>query len=163
MVRQKFNHILALEAEFKAPPDDGRPSRTPRAILEDLLRERDAVQARLLAAERSMRAGRNQVSGFVYQNARGLLVLILAMSGLAILNAMQIRRYRSDLEIRKQSEEALRISETRFRGLFEHVVEGVYQTTLSGKILAANPALYKMLGFDSEEEIKAAGMALIRR
>ena len=64
---------------------------------------------------------------------------------------------RNDLEIHKRSEEALRDSEAKFRGLFESVMESVYQITLDGSILAANPPLVKMLGYDSEQELKAAG------
>src|SRR5260370_41734904 len=58
--------------------------------------------------------------------------------------------------VRKRSETALRESDARFRGLFENVMEGVYLSSPEGKILAANPALVKMLGYDSEEELKGA-------
>ena len=79
------------------------------------------------------------------------------MAVLVILAALEIRRYRSDLEIRKRNEKALTESEAKFRGLFESVMESVYQTTLDGKILAANPALVRLLGYDSEEELMASG------
>ncbi len=54
---------------------------------------------------------------------------------------------------RRQSEEALRRSESRYRGLFENVIEGVYRTDNSGRLESANPALVKMLGFEREEEL----------
>jgi PAS domain S-box-containing protein len=57
---------------------------------------------------------------------------------------------------RKRAEEALRASEAKFRGLFENVFEGVYQTTPEGRLLMANPALVHMLGYDSEEEVLEA-------
>jgi len=56
---------------------------------------------------------------------------------------------------RRGAEDALRSSEAKFRGLFESVMEGVYQTTRDGRILAVNPAFVQMLGFDTEEEIYA--------
>lgn len=56
---------------------------------------------------------------------------------------------------RRRSEDAMRASEARFRGLFENVVEGVYQSTLDGRIVSANPALVKMLGFDDAGELLA--------
>ena len=157
-VKQSFEHILALEAELKSASAESVAGRTPREILEDLRRERDTVQSRLLEAERNMRTGRNQVSESVYENTRYLVILILAMAVLVILAAVEIRRYRSDLEIRKRSEEALRDSEAKFRGLFESVMESVYQITLDGNIVAANPPLVKLLGYDSEQELKAAGL-----
>ncbi len=58
---------------------------------------------------------------------------------------------------RRRSEDALRESEGRFRGLFDNVVEGVYQVTLDGYLLSANPALIAMLGYASLEEIRAIG------
>lgn len=55
---------------------------------------------------------------------------------------------------RKQAEDALRASEERFRSLFENSTIGLYRTTPDGQILLSNPALLKMLGFDSLEEIQ---------
>ena len=54
---------------------------------------------------------------------------------------------------RRRSEDALRDSEAKFRGLFQSVMEGVYQTTLDGRFLAVNRAFYEMLGFSSAEEV----------
>src|SRR5579864_4526053 len=48
---------------------------------------------------------------------------------------------------------ALRRNETRFTELFETLQEGIYITTPDGTILDANPALVRMLGFDSKEEL----------
>jgi diguanylate cyclase (GGDEF)-like protein/PAS domain S-box-containing protein len=58
---------------------------------------------------------------------------------------------------RRLAEDALRESERRFRGLFENVVEGVYQVTMDGYLLSANPALVEMLGYDSLEELRNLG------
>jgi diguanylate cyclase (GGDEF)-like protein/PAS domain S-box-containing protein len=51
--------------------------------------------------------------------------------------------------------EALRSSEARFRGLYESVLEGVYQFSPAGKVLAVNPAFVRLLGFASAEDIYA--------
>ncbi len=56
---------------------------------------------------------------------------------------------------RKQSEEALRRSEARYRGLFENVIEGVYRTSADGRLESVNPALVSMLGFDRAEDVLA--------
>jgi len=53
----------------------------------------------------------------------------------------------------KRTEDALRASEERFRSLFENAVVGLYRTTPAGRILMANPAAVRMLGYDSFEAL----------
>ncbi len=48
---------------------------------------------------------------------------------------------------------ALKASESRYRELYENVVAGVFQTTPDGKFMAANPALVRLLGYNSEDEL----------
>ena len=48
---------------------------------------------------------------------------------------------------------ALRRNETRFTELFETLQEGIYITTPDGRILDANPALVRMLGYQSKEDL----------
>src|SRR3954447_18070489 len=56
---------------------------------------------------------------------------------------------------RNLAEEALRASEAKFRGLFEGVIEGVYQSTRDGRLVSVNRAMVEMLGYDSAEEMYA--------
>ncbi len=48
---------------------------------------------------------------------------------------------------------ALKASEARYRELYENVVAGVFQSTLDGKFMSANPALVRLLGYASEDEL----------
>lgn len=48
---------------------------------------------------------------------------------------------------------ALEESEQRYRNLFENSVLGIYRTTPDGRILLANPALLRMLGYSSFDEL----------
>ena len=48
---------------------------------------------------------------------------------------------------------ALRKTEARFTELFESLQEGIYITTPDGAIVDVNPALVRMLGYDSKEEV----------
>src|ERR1700730_11642264 len=48
---------------------------------------------------------------------------------------------------------AQRRNEARFTELFETLQEGIYIINLNGDILDANPALVRMLGYDSKEEL----------
>ena len=57
-----------------------------------------------------------------------------------------------------KTEQALHESEERFRSLFENSTVGIYRTTPDGKILLANPALVKFLGFSSFEELSARNL-----
>jgi PAS domain S-box-containing protein len=59
-----------------------------------------------------------------------------------------------DITERKRAEEALRDSEERFKVLFDDAVLGLYRTTPDGKILMANPALCRMLGYASFEKLE---------
>ncbi len=50
---------------------------------------------------------------------------------------------------------ALARSEERYQTLFDNVPQGVYRSTPKGKILMANRAMVALLGYESEEEVKA--------
>jgi PAS domain S-box-containing protein len=53
----------------------------------------------------------------------------------------------------KHADEKVRKSEAKYQNLFENMLEGVYQTRPDGTIIAINPALAKMLGYDSADEL----------
>ncbi|MGF1493459.1 MAG: response regulator [Microcoleaceae cyanobacterium] len=54
---------------------------------------------------------------------------------------------------RKRAEAALRATEAKYRGIFENAAEGIYQTTPEGRYLSANPALARILGYESTEDL----------
>lgn len=58
-----------------------------------------------------------------------------------------------DITVRKQTELALQKSEEQFRVIFENALVGLYRTTPNGHILMANPALVKMMGYSSFEDL----------
>ncbi len=58
-----------------------------------------------------------------------------------------------DITDRKQAAEALRESEEKYRNIFNDAILGIYQTTPEGRILSANPALARMYGYDTPEEL----------
>jgi PAS domain S-box-containing protein len=57
-----------------------------------------------------------------------------------------------DITKRRRAEELLKDAEQKYRSIFENAVEGIFQSTPKGKLIAANPAFAKMLGYDSPEE-----------
>jgi PAS domain S-box-containing protein len=56
-----------------------------------------------------------------------------------------------DITELKQSAEALRISEKRYRDLFNSIPIGLYRTTPEGVILDVNPALVEILGYPNRD------------
>ncbi|MGL5032197.1 MAG: bifunctional diguanylate cyclase/phosphodiesterase, partial [Microcystaceae cyanobacterium] len=64
-----------------------------------------------------------------------------------------IEGFITDISHLKQMEAALRRSEANYRGIFEHCRHGIFQTTLDGFYLSANPALAHLYGYDSPQEM----------
>lgn len=58
-----------------------------------------------------------------------------------------------DVTARKLADLAAHESERRYRGLFDHAIEGIFQTTADGRYIAANPALARIYGFNSAEAL----------
>ena len=58
-----------------------------------------------------------------------------------------------DITERKATELALKISEERYRSIFENALVGIYQSTMDGRFLSVNPTLIKMLGYDNANEL----------
>jgi PAS domain S-box-containing protein len=58
-----------------------------------------------------------------------------------------------DITERKHAEKALKDSEERFRSIYENTTIGLYRTTPDGRILMANPALLRLLGYSTFEEL----------
>ncbi|MFN8970259.1 MAG: PAS domain-containing protein, partial [Pseudanabaena sp.] len=48
---------------------------------------------------------------------------------------------------------ALRESEAKYRSIFENSVDGIFQTTVEGKYLSVNPALARIYGYASVEQM----------
>ena len=58
-----------------------------------------------------------------------------------------------DITERKGAEESLRLSESGFRSMVEDAPYGIYRANIDGKLLRANPALQKILGYEKLEEL----------
>ncbi len=59
----------------------------------------------------------------------------------------------ADITDHKKAEKALRESQEHFRNIFDNALLGLYRTTPDGRILLANPALVRMLGYESFDEL----------
>ncbi len=56
-------------------------------------------------------------------------------------------------EERNRSGLALRHSEERYRELVDHAIYGIYRETVHGRFLQVNPALVRMLGYESSKQL----------
>jgi two-component system, cell cycle sensor histidine kinase and response regulator CckA len=63
-----------------------------------------------------------------------------------------------DVTQRKEAEESLHVSESGFRSMIEDAPYGIYRAGIDGKLLRANPALQKMLGYDNLDELLNASL-----
>lgn len=61
---------------------------------------------------------------------------------------------------RRREVEAGLLASEKYRALFENATEGIFQATRAGDLIAANPAAFRMLGFESEREILDSGVNL---
>jgi PAS domain S-box-containing protein len=59
----------------------------------------------------------------------------------------------TDVEERRRAERALSEAEKKYRAIVENAAGGIYQVTPEGQFLSANPALAKIIGYDSPEEV----------
>ncbi len=56
----------------------------------------------------------------------------------------------------KRAESALRIAEENYRGIFENALEGIFQSTPNGKYIRINPAMARIYGYSSPDEMLAS-------
>lgn len=56
---------------------------------------------------------------------------------------------------RLQAIEQLQAAESKYRGIFENAVEGIFQSTPEGNYITANPMLARLYGYDSPAELTA--------
>ena len=78
------------------------------------------------------------------------------------LHAWSVRENKGDLILegfieditdRKRAEEALKESEERYRSIFKNSPLGIFQSTFEGKFIRVNPALARILGYESPQGV----------
>ena len=97
-----------------------------------------------------------QMKIYILPNMLESVILVLVISLMAIVASYINFRLRHESVVKTFE---VSQSERKFRNLFENSVEGIFQFTREGKFITINPALVKMLGYSSEEEIKKLRLA----
>jgi PAS domain S-box-containing protein len=93
-------------------------------------------------------AGTGQVVGLGVFLVEGALISLIV----AALHSARRQSEASALEARG-SEEALRESEARYRNIFENAMEGIFLTSVEGRLLEMNPKAAQIFGYRSPQEL----------
>ncbi|HYZ82822.1 MAG TPA: PAS domain S-box protein, partial [Bryobacteraceae bacterium] len=158
-VEARFHRIRKYRerlAQLSPTSNDPSELRILLRVVAGIEQETRRINTITRTAQIQLRERRSNLGAFIYQRSRFLVVFVLMLAALIVLAALQLHAYRQALERRRLAEQQLRASEEQYRGLFENVIEGVYESDLSGRILSANPALVRMLGYDSEDDLRKA-------
>ena len=122
-----------------------------------------AVVNDILHASQLIHTGLFAPAGFFIFVFSQAFVLSRRWSSAFNLVASQRRELRSaneahqrEIAERRITEAALLASEDKYRSIFEHSREGIFQTSSEGRFLTANPSLAAILGFDSVHELMEA-------
>ncbi len=143
LVAAQLDHVDQILAPLVA-----RQPRSGTAPLED------RVNGEIQAAVDDMWKNQGEISAKLEERWRYLNLLALVSCMLTLFPALLLRMYRRDILARQKVRDALNEREDRYRGLVENIPDGVYRTRADGKILSANPALVRMLGYDSEQDLQ---------
>jgi len=108
------------------------------ALLQALLAEK---QASYTITKRYLRRGQhslwiNQNSSIVRNNQQTFIISMF-----------------EDITENRLAEQARRAAEQKYRDIFEHSIEGIFQSTLNGQYLNVNPAFVRIFDYDNAEQI----------
>ena len=87
-----------------------------------------------------------------WEEHMGMIVLVVCI---ILLQALLILALLLNLARRKRAEAALSASEKKYHNIFDNAVMGIFQSTPGGKYLNVNPALAKLFGYSTPEEMLA--------
>jgi PAS domain S-box-containing protein len=114
------------------------------------------------AAENARFSGIGTTLDYRIRHKNGTWVVLESTSS-AIRNAegqpVKLVIVNRDITERKRAEEAVRRSEADFRSVVEHAPYGIYRASVEGRFLKVNPALGKMLAYESELELLGKNVA----
>lgn len=86
-----------------------------------------------------------------------LLLGLLASHSVSLRISAPVEKLAEDsaenLAQRHRAEAARDVTEQKYRSIFDNAAEGIFLTNAEGKFLSANPALARIYGYDSPEEL----------
>ena len=106
----------------------------------------------VISAQEAQAVARRQI--WVVATAGGSFLVLMGVFFFGVAE----RQIRAE-EAKRRALEDLHEAEERYRLLFQRNLAGVYRSTLDGRLLECNPALLKILGFESLEELGSLNLA----
>ncbi|MBW2335178.1 MAG: PAS domain-containing protein, partial [Deltaproteobacteria bacterium] len=122
-----------------------------RKIL-DWFNEEDKIHIASRVKETFVRGKSDAESDLVIKSGERIPYYFTAMR-MIIDNRKYLLGMGTDLSKLKKTQDELRKSEEKYRQIFENAVEGIFQTTPKGRFVSANPAMARILGYDSPQEL----------
>ncbi|MFN2343841.1 MAG: transporter substrate-binding domain-containing protein, partial [Desulfonatronovibrio sp.] len=108
-----------------------------------------AVQDRWLPIESPGALSREQIQ-LIKSTAIFVAVIILFLGMISLFLRRKLKQKMADLERTRQ--EVIQ-SEERYKAIFNNAPIGIFRTTFDGRLVEANPALARMLGYESREHL----------
>ncbi|MFW5489152.1 MAG: ATP-binding protein [Desulfovibrio sp.] len=113
----------------------------------------------------SLDVGGRYVPEWLAKVAIGLLALLAAGGAVVVMFNRILRRrverktraLRRELDMRKQTQEALRLAEDRYRSIFMNAPVGAFRITLGGSFIDINPAFCRMLNLPGKPSLQSGG------
>jgi len=147
---QSYSRVLGYEE------DELRSSSSFEQIHVD---DRERVRA---AAEEARRTGVGKVLEYRIRHKDGTWRVLESTASVIRSPAGEPQKLvivNRDITERKKAAESLRQSESGFRSVVEDAPYGIFRCRSDGKIVSANPALQRMLGYEDREELLQKGFA----
>ena len=129
-----FNHRISYE-DITHPDDREKVRQTIQSCLDG--KRRFELEYRIVRADGEMR--------WVWERGVGIY------NAAGTLDALE--GYVQDVTARKEADQALLEAERRYRSIFENAIEGVFQSTPDGGYIAVNPALARIYGYKSADDL----------
>jgi len=107
------------------------------------------------------RKGTDTIDKALGASPHGYLIKPIIPESLEATIELSLLRHQYEIELHNY-QNALKESESLFRGIFGAMNNGYYRTDLDGIITLVNPALVKMLGFKSEKELMGHTFASLK-
>ncbi len=81
----------------------------------------------------------------------GLMSVFLYRFGITLRAALTAARTRED-ELQKEIRER-QLAEAKYRDIVENAIDGIFQSTSDGRFISVNPAMARIYGYDSPEDM----------
>ncbi|WP_232849942.1 EAL domain-containing protein [Bowmanella yangjiangensis] len=93
------------------------------------------------------------VSGILLGNTFSLYLTLLMLLGILLI-ALAVETHQQAQVLSRYERQSNTINDLRrFYELFRNSAEGLYTSTLSGKLITTNPAMCKLFGYDNEQQM----------